>query len=301
MRTGVVGAGYVGLATAVCLAEREHETVCVDVDRDKVAQLRRGVALLDEPALPLLLDNGLRGGTLRFYADYDVLADRDVVFVCVPTPSRPDGSADLRAVEAAIDELAGVLCAASVVALKSTVPVGTARRVARRLHGTGVRVVSNPEFLREGHAIYDFRHPVGRLTVGQRESSTASLTDEKISNSSLNCSVARAAWTGPAFPATRQKARSDSPATAAAVARAWTPPASRRVIAERSTINCAGARDSSSMRACCIPAGASPIRSPTRCTTVWPAVNRCTLMAIDRPRSPMPSWLTSPPADLIGS
>ena len=176
MRTGVVGAGYVGLTTAVCLAEREHDTVCVDVDRDKVAQLRRGIALLDEPALPLLLDNGLHGGTLRFHADYDALADRDVVFVCVPTPSRPDGSADLRAVEAAIDELAGVLCPASVVALKSTVPVGTARRVARRLHGTGVRVVSNPEFLREGHAIYDFRHP-DRLIIGATDDGAADTVD----------------------------------------------------------------------------------------------------------------------------
>jgi UDPglucose 6-dehydrogenase len=176
MRTGVVGAGYVGLTTAVCLAERDHDTVCVDVDRDKIAQLRRGVALLDEPALPVLLDDGLRSGRLRFYADYEALADRDVVFVCVPTPSLPDGSADLSAVEAAIDELATVLSAASVIAVKSTVPVGTARRVARRLYGTGIQAVSNPEFLREGRAIDDFRHP-DRIIIGAADDDAADTVD----------------------------------------------------------------------------------------------------------------------------
>lgn len=164
-RVGVVGAGYVGLTTAVCLAEADRDTLCVDVDRGKVEQLSRAVSRLDEPGLPLLLDRGLRSGALRFGTDFAQLADRGVVFVCVPTPSAEDGSSDLTAVHAAVDELAAVLRPGAVIVLKSTVPVGTTRRIGRRLDGTGIRVVANPEFLREGHAVYDFRHP-DRIVIG---------------------------------------------------------------------------------------------------------------------------------------
>jgi UDPglucose 6-dehydrogenase len=171
-RVGVVGAGYVGLTTAVCLAETEHDTVCVDVDVAKVRRLSGAATLLDEPGLPFLLVRGLRSGDLRFTADYAELADRDVVFVCVPTPSAADGSTDLSFVDAAVTELAAVLRPGSVIALKSTVPVGTTRAVAQRLQGTGISVVANPEFLREGHAIYDFRHP-DRIIVGADDAQAA--------------------------------------------------------------------------------------------------------------------------------
>jgi UDPglucose 6-dehydrogenase len=164
-RVGVVGAGYVGLTTAVCLAETEHDTMCVDVDHGKVERLSAAVTLLDEPGLPFLLVRGLRSGDLRFSTDYADLTDRDVVFVCVPTPSAEDGSTDLSAVDAVIEELATVLRPGSVIAMKSTVPVGTTRAITERLAGTGICVVSNPEFLREGHAINDFRHP-DRVIVG---------------------------------------------------------------------------------------------------------------------------------------
>jgi UDPglucose 6-dehydrogenase len=165
LRAAVIGAGYVGLTTAVCLAERDHDTVCVDVDTDRVEQLTQGVAHIDEPGLPLLLQQGLERGTLRFTCDYADLADRDVVLVCVPTPSGADGSADLAAVDTAVDQLASVLRPGAVLAVKSTVPVGTTRRMGDRLRPTGIRAVSNPEFLREGHAIYDFRHP-DRIIIG---------------------------------------------------------------------------------------------------------------------------------------
>jgi UDPglucose 6-dehydrogenase len=165
LRAAVIGAGYVGLTTAVCLAERGHQTVCVDVDADRVEQLQRGAALIDEPGLPLLLAQGLECGTLRFTCDYADLADPDLVFICVPTPSDSDGSADLSAVNAAVEQLASVLRPGAVLAVKSTVPVGTTRRITQRLRCTGIRVVSNPEFLREGHAIYDFRQP-DRVIIG---------------------------------------------------------------------------------------------------------------------------------------
>jgi UDPglucose 6-dehydrogenase len=176
-RVGVVGAGYVGLTTAVCLAETEHDTICVDVDRDKVARLNRGSTMLDEPGLPFLLARGLRSKDLRFSCDYAELTDRDVVFVCVPTPSAADGSTDLSAVDAAVDGLAAVLRAGSVIAVKSTVPVGTTRRCDERLRGTGISFVANPEFLREGYATYDFRHP-DRIIVGADDDDAATMVAE---------------------------------------------------------------------------------------------------------------------------
>lgn len=165
LRVGVVGAGYVGLTTAVCLAERGMNVVGVDVDATKVARLQAGVADIDEPGLTLLLNQGLGSGALSFSDDYRRLADRDAVFVCVSTPSRPDGAADLRAVEAAVDKLGKTLSHPAVVALKSTVPVGTTRRLARRLARRRIAVVSSPEFLRESHAVYDFRNPE-RIVIG---------------------------------------------------------------------------------------------------------------------------------------
>lgn len=164
-RVGVVGAGYVGLTTAVCLAERGLDVVSVDVDRGRVDQLNAGIAVIDEPDLPELLRSGLSRGLLHFTTDYRALARRDVVFVCVPTPSSADGSADLRAVDSAVDHLAAVLRQGAIVALKSTVPVGTTARVARRLTSTGIKAVATPEFLREGCAVHDFRHP-DRLVIG---------------------------------------------------------------------------------------------------------------------------------------
>ncbi|ORX05546.1 UDP-glucose dehydrogenase family protein [Mycolicibacillus trivialis] len=164
-RVGVVGAGYVGLTTAVCLADTELDTVCIDLDDDRVARLRRGDAVIDEPRLPDLLRSRLRTGHLRFSRDYDALHDRDVVLVCVPTPTADSGAADLHAVDAAVAALAAVLRRGAAVAVKSTVPVGTCRRLARRLHDHGIDVVSNPEFLREGRAVDDFCHP-GRVLVG---------------------------------------------------------------------------------------------------------------------------------------
>ncbi|WNG90124.1 UDP-glucose/GDP-mannose dehydrogenase family protein [Mycobacterium sp. ITM-2016-00317] len=166
MRVGVVGTGYVGLTTAVCLSgHRGADTVAVDIDRMKVDRLSAGVAVLDEPGLARLLTTGTDTGTLRFSTDFAALADRDVVFVCVPTPQGNDGASDLRALDDAVGRLAGVLRPGAVIAVKSTVPVGTTRRFAWRLAFARIGVVSSPEFLREGHAVADFVHP-DRIVVG---------------------------------------------------------------------------------------------------------------------------------------
>lgn len=171
---GVVGVGYVGLTTAVCVADRGLNTVAVDIDRDRVRKLAAGIPVIDEPQLPKLLRDGLARGRLRFSEDFGALADRDVVFVCVPTPSADGGRADLGAVESVIDLLGGVLRRGAVVALKSTVPVGTTSAMAKRLHRKDIRVVSAPEFLREGRAVHDFRHP-DRLVIGSHDETAAQL------------------------------------------------------------------------------------------------------------------------------
>lgn len=172
MTTGVVGIGYVGLTTAVCLAQRGLDTVCVDIDAQKISALRGGACTVDEPGIGDLLRAAQTGERLRFDTSVTALAGADVVFVCVPTPSGDDGAADVSAVYSVVDSLGRVLSAGSVIAVKSTVPVGTTRDLARRLAGTGVAVASVPEFLREGHAVADFQGP-DRVVIGARSPATA--------------------------------------------------------------------------------------------------------------------------------
>ncbi|GAB3587800.1 UDP-glucose/GDP-mannose dehydrogenase family protein [Amycolatopsis endophytica] len=157
---GVVGAGYVGLTTAACLAGLGHDVVCAEVDESKVEQLSRGAVALGEPDLAPLVREGLDAGRLRFTTDVSAVEGREFVFACVPTPTGRDGTADLGAVEAMLSALS--LEPHTVLVVKSTVPVGTCARIASV---AGVSVVSNPEFLREGHAVEDFRHP-GRVVLG---------------------------------------------------------------------------------------------------------------------------------------
>lgn len=167
-RVGVIGAGYVGLTTAVCLASLGHPVHCTDIDTAKVAALNRGRTTLDEPDLSDLLVEGLAGGRLAFGTDPAALGDAEVVLLCLPTPMSADGGADLGAVHAALDRLGGLLAPDAVLVTKSTVPVGTTDRLAARLDRADVAVVSNPEFLREGHTVADFLHP-SRILVGAHE------------------------------------------------------------------------------------------------------------------------------------
>ncbi len=149
-----------------------RDVTCVETDVSRVAELRDGCPVLDEPGMDDLLAAGLRQRTVRFSTDTASLADRDIVFVCVPTPTNDDGSVDLRAVEQVVAELAAVMQPGAVVAIKSTVPVGTCRRLGETLAAGGIHTVSNPEFLREGHAVHDFRHPE-RVVVGASEDDSA--------------------------------------------------------------------------------------------------------------------------------
>ncbi|NIY63295.1 UDP-glucose dehydrogenase family protein [Streptomyces malaysiensis] len=172
-RVAVVGTGYVGLTTGACLATLGYRVVCADTDRRKVERLRRGEVDILEPRLPELVREGLDSGRLEFVQDTRAaVADADVVFLCLPTPMGVGGAADLAAVEAVADQIRDRLPHGSVVVNKSTVPVGTAERVAALLDRPDVAVVSNPEFLREGYAVRDFLHP-DRIVVGAADPDAA--------------------------------------------------------------------------------------------------------------------------------
>ncbi len=171
MRIAMIGSGYVGLVSGACLADFGHHVVCVDKDPEKISALKRGKSPVFEPGLDDLIASNTRDGRLAFSADLAApVAQADAVFIAVGTPSRRgDGHADLSYVYAAAREIAGALERFTVVITKSTVPVGTGDEVARIMHearpDAEIAVVSNPEFLREGAAIQDFKHP-DRIVVG---------------------------------------------------------------------------------------------------------------------------------------
>lgn len=171
MRIGVVGTGHVGLITAVGLAHVGHAVVGVDTNAECIASLARGVPTLYEPGLPDLLRSTLQAGRVRFTTSVaEMLRGSDIVFLCVGTPSHPDGRADLSQIEEAINGMAPHLNGFTLLVEKSTVPVGTAASIERAVRqATGGRaafdVASNPEFLREGSAVHDFLHP-DRIVIG---------------------------------------------------------------------------------------------------------------------------------------
>jgi UDPglucose 6-dehydrogenase len=171
MRIAMVGAGYVGLVSGACFSDFGHHVVCVDNDEQKVAALRRGEIPIYEPGLADLVGNNVREGRLGFGNDLkSEVGSADVVFIAVGTPSRRgDGHADLSYVYAAAREIAKAISKFTVIVTKSTVPVGTGDEVERLINKENpdaeFAVVSNPEFLREGAAILDFKHP-DRIVIG---------------------------------------------------------------------------------------------------------------------------------------
>ena len=171
MHVAVIGSGYVGLVTGACFAEFGVDVTCVDVDAAKVDRLSRGENVIYEPGLDQLLKKNLQAGRLRFTTDIKEASERAlVIFLAVGTPPKVDGSADLTFVEEATRSIAEHMDSYKVVATKSTVPVGTGKRLTTiiREHQkkpVGFSVVSNPEFLREGAAINDFMRP-DRVVIG---------------------------------------------------------------------------------------------------------------------------------------
>ena len=164
MRVAFFGTGYVGLVSGVCFAELGNDVICVDVDPERLKKLQAGEAPFYEPGLSDVMQRGIREGRLMFTGDGAfAVKNADILFITVGTPPLANGEADLSMVYAVAETIGKNLDAFKVVVTKSTVPVGTAERVRRIIKDAGKKidyaVVSNPEFLREGQAIYDFMHP----------------------------------------------------------------------------------------------------------------------------------------------
>jgi UDPglucose 6-dehydrogenase len=174
MRVAIIGAGYVGLVSGACFADFGHRVTCVDKDLSKIAALKQGVMPIYEPGLAELVATNMREARLEFGTELaESVRNADAVLIAVGTPSRRgDGHADLSYVYAAAREIAAALEGFTAVIVKSTVPVGTGdevERIVRQVNpGADICVVSNPEFLREGAAIQDFRHP-DRIVVGTND------------------------------------------------------------------------------------------------------------------------------------
>jgi UDPglucose 6-dehydrogenase len=174
MRVAIVGTGYVGLVSGACFAHFGHEVVCVDKDESKIRRLERGEIPIFEPGLDALVAENVAAGRLAFTTDLKgATPEAEAVFIAVGTPSRRgDGFADLTYVYAAAEEIAAAMNGYTVVVTKSTVPVGTGAEVEAIIRRTrpdaDFSVVSNPEFLREGAAIEDFKRP-DRIVVGAED------------------------------------------------------------------------------------------------------------------------------------
>ena len=179
MNLAVIGTGYVGLVSGTCFADSGNDVTCVDIDEDKIDQLRAGNIPIYEPGLEPIFKRCRREERLRFTTDMvAAVKEADIVFLCLPTPPGGDGQADLSAVMNVAGQLGGLLEKYTVIVNKSTVPVGTASRVhdaiGQQADEDLFDVVSNPEFLREGAAVDDFMKPE-RVVIGTSSDQAAEL------------------------------------------------------------------------------------------------------------------------------
>ena len=174
MKIAMVGSGYVGLVSGACFADFGHDVVCIDKDQSKIDRLHAGIMPIYEPGLDALVESNVKAGRLSFTTDLaEGIKGAAAIFIAVGTPSRRgDGHADLSFVYAVAEEIGASLANDAVVVTKSTVPVGTGDEVERIIRASGtphrVSVVSNPEFLREGAAIGDFKRP-DRIVIGAED------------------------------------------------------------------------------------------------------------------------------------
>jgi UDPglucose 6-dehydrogenase len=178
MRITIVGTGYVGLVTGVCLADTGNHVVGLDIDQDKVAHLNRGECPIFEPGLHDLLQSNVEAGRFRATTDLpEAVQHGEIIFICIGTPPKDDGSADLSAIEACVEEIARHVGKKTILVMKSTVPVGTCARIESLVAPIAkhpVVVLSNPEFLKEGSAVDDFLRP-DRVVIGSEDDTAAGL------------------------------------------------------------------------------------------------------------------------------
>lgn len=183
MKIAVLGTGYVGLVTGSCLADLGHDAVCVEIDADRLGKLRGGTIPFYEPGLEEVVQRGLASGRLTFTSAHgDAMRGAQVAFICVQTPPTEDGSADLSYVERVCADIASDISGYVVIVNRSTVPVGSAGVVEKMIReripsNVEFDVASNPEFLRESTAVFDFMHP-DRVVIGTTSERAAGVLTE---------------------------------------------------------------------------------------------------------------------------
>lgn len=183
LELAVVGAGYVGLVTSVCLSEIGHHVTCIELDKSKVDKLKKGISPIYEPGLTELMMKNVNLGRLSFTTNYlEGFKNKDVIYIAVGTPENEDGSANLSYVDDVAKIIAKNVKRDAIVVTKSTVPVGTNNRIQTIINNhkpsyISIEVVSNPEFLREGSAIYDSFHG-DRIVIGTNSEKAAKLIEE---------------------------------------------------------------------------------------------------------------------------
>lgn len=172
-KVAVLGLGYVGITSLVGLAKLGHDVIGIDSNPEKILALRNGQIPIHEPGLQEVFGEVLNSGKVKFSSIYkDLTGFTGIVIVCVSTPSTEHGGANLEYLESAVTSLTGVLSAGSIIAVKSTVPIGTCESLSRELEIYGIAVASNPEFLAEGRALEDFLEP-SRIVVGSESKEVA--------------------------------------------------------------------------------------------------------------------------------
>jgi UDPglucose 6-dehydrogenase len=174
MKLLCIGSGYVGLVSGTCFADLGNEVVCLDIDEKKIEALNKGIIPIYEPGLKELVERNIKLGRLKFTTDSEkAIKEADIIFICVGTPPKPNGEADMSYTYAAAENIGRFIDSYKIIANKSTVPVGTAEKVrkiiseelSKRKKNIDFDVVSNPEFLREGAAVKDFQNP-DRIIIG---------------------------------------------------------------------------------------------------------------------------------------
>lgn len=181
MKISVIGAGYVGLVASACFASFDINVTCIDNDPEKIKKLNNGIIPIHEPSLEELVANTVSAKQLSFAADYSSIHISDVIILAVGTPSNADGSANLDYLLEAVDTILTSITSSKIIIIKSTVPIGTAKRIMKIIagHNLGfsVDVISNPEFLREGSAIFDFLNP-DRIVIGASSSNARDIAQK---------------------------------------------------------------------------------------------------------------------------
>lgn len=183
MNIAVIGTGYVGLVTGVCLAEVGHSVTCIDIDNEKIETLKKGISPIYEEGLTELLQKNISSGNVNFTNDYsEGLRGKELVFIAVGTPQGQDGSADLTYITAACKNIAENLQNDVIIVTKSTVPVGTNEFIKEEIesnlvHSVTIKVASNPEFLRQGSAVYDTFHG-DRIVIGSDDEKALDILSE---------------------------------------------------------------------------------------------------------------------------